>query len=104
MTELELKKELRWMKRVTKDIYKTDETVNTQWHPKYQRFIKGLMALGVEAETHDSWNEWLSALKLCADWNIKYPNTEIYMCEPYLDEETGGSIAHIEDETFRFTD
>ena len=103
MTEQELKKEVRWMKRVTKDPDKTDDTVEYRWHPKFQRFIKGLMELGVQAEMHDSLEEWRNACELCGNWNKKYP-TEIYMTEAYMDDETGGSIAHIEDETFRFTE
>lgn len=101
MTTQELKKELTWMKRVTKDTTKTDETVNNHYHPKYQRFIKGLLALGAEAEAHDSREEWLAACDLCGAWNQKYP-AEIWMTDLY-DDDNGNYEAHIEDETFRFT-
>lgn len=103
MTEQELKKEVRWMKRVTKDIYKTDLSVRDNWHPKYQRFIRGLYALGNEASARDSWEEWRDAMDLCVDWNRKFPNAEIWMNEPYPCDDMEGSEAHIEDETFRFT-
>lgn len=104
MTEQELKKEVAWMKRVTKNPMKTDESVGGWYHPKRDRFIRGLMALGVNAELHNSWDEWKTVRNLSADWNLKYPNGEIYVCEPYPCTDTDGYEAHIEDETFRFTD
>lgn len=103
MTEQELKKEVRWMKRVTKDMQSTDTSVDSHWHPKWQRFVRGLMELGNKAEAHDSWDEWWDAMNLCGAWNRKYPNAEIWMNEPYPCDDMEGSEAHIEDETFRFT-
>lgn len=104
MTEQELKKEVRWMKRVTKDCYtKIDEEFNDRFSDKWQRFAKGLMELGERASFKGDWNAWMDAMDLCIQWNWKYPRAEIWMTEPYADEEGGEVYGHIEDESFRFT-